>query len=172
VISGRYPFQAIRKPFIVVQTEFDENWPRVSPDGRWVAYHSNEGGRDEVYVQPFSGRGRNWQISTNGGAIPQWRRDGQEIFYFAPDNRMMAVPVTLDTQRLTVDAGTPIPLFSVRRPPGQNINYDATPDGQRFLINTPAENATVAPITVVLNWKARQADLKGPPLRMMILRSS
>ena len=127
------------------------SWGRgvIGADGRWIAYESNETGRVEVFVQPFPGPGRNWQISTSGGTVPQWRGDGREIFYLAPDNRLMAVPVKLDASTPAVDAGIPVALFPVR--PG--TFYAATPDGQRFLINTPVDEATASPITVVLNWK-------------------
>jgi Tol biopolymer transport system component len=145
------PLEGDRKPFVVVQTGFEENFPRFSPDGRWIVYQSNETGRNEVFVQPLPGPGRNWQISTNGGTQPQWRGDGREIFYLAPDNRLMAVPVTLDAKGTTVDAGNPAGLFPLR--PG--AGYAVTPDGQRFLVNTPVDEATASPITVVLNWKPR-----------------
>jgi serine/threonine protein kinase len=140
-----------RKPFPVVQTGFEEYNGRFSPDGRWIAYESNETGPTEIYVHPFPGPGRNWQISTGGGTNPQWRADGREIFYRTPDNRIMAVPVALPASGLSVEAGRPVALFSLR--PGSA--YLAAPDGQRFLINTPLGDPVTPPITVVLNWKPR-----------------
>jgi len=144
------PLGGDRKPFVVVQTGFEENVARFSPDGRWVTYQSNESGRNEVYIQPFPGAGRNWQFSTKGGINAQWRGDGQEIFYLAPDNRLMASRVTFAANGTIVEAGTPVALFTMR--PGSQ--YAAAPDGQRFLINMPLEDAATPPITVVMNWKA------------------
>ena len=89
------PLDGARKPFVVVQSEFEEVNGRFSPDGHWVAYTSNETGRNEIYVRPFPGPGRSWQVSANGGNNVQWRRDGREVFYLSLDNRLMAVPVTL-----------------------------------------------------------------------------
>jgi Tol biopolymer transport system component len=143
------PLEGDREPFAVVQTAFEERDARFSPDGGWIAYQSNETGRNEVFVQPFPGPGRNWQISTDGGTFAQWRGDGREIFYLARDNRLMAVPVKLDASAPAVDAGTPVALFPLR--PG--AAYAVTPDGQRFLVNTPTDDATASPITVILNWK-------------------
>ena len=143
------PLEGDRTPLVVVQTGFEETGARFSPDGRWIAYQSNETGQVEVFVQPFPGPGRSWQISTNGGAPPQFRADGRELYYLAPDNRLMAVPVMLDAKGVTVDAGNPVALFPLR--PG--AVYTATSDGQRFLINQPTGDATASPITVVLNWK-------------------
>ncbi len=142
------PLDGDRKPFVVVQTSFEETFPRFSPDGRWIAYQSNETGRAEVFVQPFPGPGRSWQISTDGGTGHQFRADGRELYYRAPDNRLMAVPLMLDAKGVTVDAGNPVALFPLR--PGA---LAATSDGQRFLINQPTGDATASPITVVLNWK-------------------
>ena len=143
------PLDGDRKPFVVVQTGFDEAGARFSEDGRWIAYQSNETGQVEVFVQPFPGPGRSWQISTNGGAGAEFRADGRELYYRAPDNRLMAAPLTLDAKGVTVDAGNPVALFPLR--PG--AAYTATSDGQRFLINQPTGDATASPITVVLNWK-------------------
>ena len=145
------PLEGDRKPFVLVQSAFEERDVRVSPDGRWIAYQSNETDRAEVFVHPFPGPGRNSQISTNGGLLPQWRGDGREIFYMPLDNRLMAAPVTLDATSTSVDAGIPVALFPVR--PG--AAFAAAPDGQRFLINAPTDDATASPITVVLNWKPK-----------------
>src|SRR4030095_16327282 len=82
-----------RKPFPYLQAEFDEKHGRFSPNGRWVAYTSNESGRDEVYVQSFPPSGTKFQISADGGSEPQWRKDGTELFYIAEDRTLMAVPV-------------------------------------------------------------------------------
>lgn len=141
------PLAGDRKPLVVAQTPFQESEGRFSPDGRWVAYGLNESGRSEIYVQPFPGPGGKVQISTGGGNFPQWRRDGREIFYLAPDNRLMAVPV-LQNSGSALEAGTPTSLFTTR--PGSE--FAASPDGQRFLVNTAVEDST-SPITIIFNWK-------------------
>src|SRR5262245_34059545 len=141
------PLEGNRKPFPVVQTAFDEAGARFSPDGRWIAYQSNESGKSEIYVQRFSDPPTKWQISTNGGYAPHWGRNGQEIFFVGPDNRVMAAPVALHTNA-TVEPGTPTALFSLR--PGSE--YDVSHDNQRFLVNPLTEDAAAPPITVILNW--------------------
>src|SRR6202011_5468741 len=84
-----------RKLTPFAQTPFDETQGRFSPDGRWVAYVSNESGRNQVYAQTFPSTGAKYQISTMGGAVPQWKRDGKEIYYLAADGKLMAVPIKL-----------------------------------------------------------------------------
>ena len=145
------PLFGDKKPQMVVGTPFEEHQGRFSPDGRWIAYQSNEGGRTEIWVQPFPGPGAKSQISNGGGVEPQWRRDGRELFYTAPDNRLMAVPLTLGDD--TVAAGQPVALFSATLSPlGGAVNqYLASPDGQRFLVDTMVEEAS--PITILQNWK-------------------
>jgi eukaryotic-like serine/threonine-protein kinase len=153
------PIDGDRKPIPVVQTNFDERDAQFSPDGKWIAYQSNESGRFEIYVQPFGVTGNKLQVSTNGGAQVRWRRDGKELFYIALDGRLMAVPVTLSSNAYGAEAGTPVPLFvthiggAVQSP--LKHQYVVSPDGQRFLMSTVPEEAA-APITVILNWKARR----------------
>jgi Tol biopolymer transport system component len=151
------PMGGDRKPFPVVQTAYREQNGQFSPDGKWIAYESNESGQFEVYVQPFPGPGDKWRVSTTGGAQVRWRRDGKEIFYIGLDTRLMAVPIQLDSDRQAVDAGTPVPLFTTRVGPAVqgpiNTQYIVSPDGQRFLMNTVAGKAATPPITVILNWK-------------------
>ena len=103
-----------RKPFPLVQTEFEERGAKFSPDGRWIAYQSNESGQFEIYVQPFPGPGAKTRISTAGGAQVRWRQDGKELFYLALDGRLMAVSIRLPVSGPTVEAGTPAPLFPAR----------------------------------------------------------
>jgi Tol biopolymer transport system component len=88
------PLGGDRKPWVFLKTNFDERWAQFSPDGRWVAYMSNESGRDEIYVRPFVEGGSGpttgqWQVSTAGGIHPAWRRDGKELYYLAQDGQMM-----------------------------------------------------------------------------------
>jgi Tol biopolymer transport system component len=151
------PVVGDRKPFPLVQTEFEERDAQFSPDGKWIAYESNESGRVEIYAQLFPGPGIKTRISTTGGAQVRWRRDGKELFYIALDGRLMAVPISLASTTQTMEAGSPIPLFATRVGGALSIpfrqQYDISPDGQRFLMNTVTEEAA-APITVILNWKA------------------
>ena len=104
-----------RKSFPVVETALEANSAQFSPDGKWVAYQSLESGqRPEVFVQRFPGPGAKTQISAAGGVQVRWRRDGRELFYLAPDNRLMAVPIRLGADRDAAEAGTPVPLFATR----------------------------------------------------------
>jgi len=146
------PLNGDRKPVPYLQTPFDELNARFSPDGRWMAYQSNESGRFQIYLQTVPPSGAKYQISSSGGAVPQWRRDGKELFYVAADQKLMAVPVKLGT---TVEAGTPQPLFPVFPVGASFFSYVPMRDGQRFLVNVPAggEAAVAPPITVVTNWQ-------------------
>jgi eukaryotic-like serine/threonine-protein kinase len=127
-----------------------------SPDGKWVAYNSNETGKWEIYVISFPDLHGKWQVSNNGGTQPRWRGDGKELFYLATDGKMMATPLTTTGDRF--DSGTPAALFqaSARQviAGSERVSYDVTQDGQRFLINTQMENVETKPMMVVLNWSA------------------
>jgi Tol biopolymer transport system component len=140
-------------PFI--KKTFGVNQGQFSPDGRWVAYASNESGKWEIAVAPFPGPGGNWKVSTAGGTEPRWRRDGKELYYLAPDGKLMAVEVKAGE---TFDAGAAKPLFPIRRrepvSAADLFSYDVSADGQRFLVNTDAEEATSAPLTAIVNWTA------------------
>jgi len=126
---------------------------QFSPDGRWMAYASNETGRMEIYVSPFPGGNGKWQVSTGGGQEPRWRQDGKELFYLSPDGKLMAVPVATGA---SFEAGSPLALFQAhRRQPisSQDLfSYDVSADGQRFLIATKVDEANAAPLSVFLNW--------------------
>ena len=140
------------KPYPVLQSEFNEVQGRFSPDGRWIAYASNESGRSEIYVQSFPPAGGKWQISSGGGAQPHWRRDGKELFYIAPDKKLMAVEVKAGA---TFEIGTPFALFQTRVANYTLPNrYAPSGDGQRFLVNSTVEEASQTPITVILNWNS------------------
>jgi Tol biopolymer transport system component len=146
------PLSGDRKPIPFVNTPFAEASGAFSPDGRWVAYASNESGRNEVYVAPFPGPGgKRRQVSTAGGGFPRWRRDGTEIFYVAPDRKLVAAAV--NGRGASFEVGAVKPLFETRIP-GPRYEYAVTADGQRFLINTESEQAGATPITVVTNWMA------------------
>ncbi len=142
------PMDRDKKPIALAQAAADEADARFSPDGRWVAYDSNESGRREIYVQPFPGPGSRSQISTGGGALVQWHRDGKGLFYVDLGNRLMTVPVATNSPR--VEPGTPSVLFSVT----QGAFYEASRDGQRFLLNEITK--APSPITIILNWKPRR----------------
>ena len=146
------PLDGDRKPFPFLQTPFNEYPAAFSPDGRWIAYASNESGRSEVYVMPFPGPGGKWQVSTAGGSYPRWRRDGAELFYLAADNRLMAA--TVNGQGSGFEVGAVRPLFATRARTARRYMYDVSADGQRFLINTLVEEAALEPITLVVNWTA------------------
>ena len=151
------PVHGDRKPFPVVQTIFEERDGQFSPDGKWIAYQSNESGRVEIVVQSFpSPAGSKLQVSREGGAQVRWRADGKELFYIALDGRLMAVPIQFASDGRSVQAGAPVPLFGTRVGGAvQNSSrqqYVVSPDGQRFLMNTLAEEGNASPITVILNW--------------------
>jgi eukaryotic-like serine/threonine-protein kinase len=124
---------------------------RFSPDGRWIAYNSDESGRFEVYVRSFPDPGGKWQVSAAGGAYPVWKRDGKELFYLGLDNKLMAVPVSADG---TFHAGSPVALFAAHPPAGFGTSYDVSPDGLRFLVNTAPADQGSPPLEVVVNWTA------------------
>jgi Tol biopolymer transport system component len=138
----------VSKPRPFLRTEFNEDAPQFSPDGHWIAYQSDESGRDEVYVAAFPGPGGKRRISTSGGSDPSWRRDGKELFYLAPDSHLMAATVEikggeLEVRRIETLFG---PL---------NLAYAASADGQRFLALVPPEGQTGPPLAVVQNWVAQ-----------------
>jgi eukaryotic-like serine/threonine-protein kinase len=152
-----------RPSSVFLKTPFAERWGTFSPDGRWVAYHSNESGQHEIYLRPFVPPGASRpaaevvggqrQASTAGGVYPAWRRDGRELYYLDPEGTMMAVPITVTGA--TLEPGAPIVLFPTRIlgggvDTGLGPQYDVAPDG-RFLINTVLGDAAV-PITLVMNW--------------------
>lgn len=147
-----------RKPIPVVQTTDNESGAQFSPDGKWIAYSSNESGHYEIYVRPFheSMVGDKRQISVNGGDFVQWGDDGRELFYIAPNNRMMAVTIRLAPDGRSVQSDAPIPLFAThlggawQAPP---VREYVSRDGQ-FLMNT-ALAEPISPISIILNWKAK-----------------
>jgi serine/threonine protein kinase len=153
------PLQGDRKPVPYLVTAFSEGQAKFSPDGHWVVYTSNESGVKEVYVQPFPvSSGGKWVVSNGGGSQPRWSRDGKELFYFAPDSTLMEVSVT--TTGATFQPGVPKPMFRAAilggtgGGPGVAWRWDISPDGKRFLMDTALEEATAAPVTVVLNWQS------------------
>jgi serine/threonine protein kinase len=150
------PLSGDNKPRPFATTPFNEANAQFSPDGRWIAYQSDESGQYQIYVQPFPGPGGKWQVSNAGGTQPRWNRNGKELFYIATDNRLMSVSVETTQSGEAVKAAPPVALFAasiVEVPPTtQRQQYAVSPDGTRFLVNVLAESAAVSPITVVLNW--------------------
>jgi Tol biopolymer transport system component len=145
------PLTGDRKPFPFLSTPFSEQEGVFSPDGKWVAYQSNESGRNEVYVRPFPGPGGQWQVSTGGGTMPRWRADGKELYYLAPDDKLMAVAAVV--QGATFAPGAPEVLFQTHIAAGAvKQQYDVARDG-RFLVNTEFEDTSTEPIHLLLNWK-------------------
>jgi Tol biopolymer transport system component len=140
-------------PFLA--TKDNETNGQISPDGKWVAYASNESGDWEIYVTTFPTATGKWQVSRGGGTEPRWRGDGKEIFYIGARSTLMAVPVNSEA---TFSSGNPTPLFQsqLRAPVSSTdlFNYDVTKDGQRFLVNHYAKPRQVAPLRVVLNTTA------------------
>ena len=142
-----------RKPFAFLHSPSNERGGAFSPDGRWVAYVSDETGTDQIYVQSLPPSGGQWQISTSGGAVPRWRRAGREVFFQSPDNKLMAIEVKASAAGF--EAGAPKALFEM--PPlfvNTTYRYDVSADGQRFLILTSVEESAQTPLTVVTNWTA------------------
>jgi serine/threonine protein kinase/Tol biopolymer transport system component len=155
ILPTAAPASGERKPIPFLVTPADETFGQVSPDGKWIAYSSDESGRREVYVQgfapdqtPAAAVGK-WPISTEGGDKPRWRHDGKELYYIAPDRKLMAVPLTPGP---TFTPGVAVPLFEVRVI--GFFPYDVAPDG-RFLLNVISDAAVAAsvPVTIVLNWQ-------------------
>jgi serine/threonine protein kinase len=145
-----------RKPVSFNPTAAGESAGKLSPDGRWIAYTSSESGSSEVYVQGFPAGGGKRQVSTSGGVGPQWRGDGRELFYYARDGKLMAVPVVTGG---TFEVGAPQSLFEFRSGSTTIVTlppYSVTADGQRFLINSIVETQPSAPLTLKINWASQR----------------
>ena len=143
------PISGEKKPRPFLQTQFEEYDARFSPDGRWIAYASNETGVDEVYVRPFPGPGTSAKVSAAGGSSPVWQWDGSELFYVDGENKMMSAEMR--TRGGRIEIGNVRPLFTRTQVMSQ---YDLFPDGKRFLMNRDIEPKETDPITIVVNWDA------------------
>jgi Tol biopolymer transport system component len=135
-----------KTPAPYLATPFNEQEARLSPDGRWISYVSNESGRNELYVQSFPTPGSKVQVSNGGAQAGVWRRDGRRLFFLAPDRSLMAADVTPGT---ALRVGPPVRLFRLPRDTG---NYDVTPDGKRILASMAASDAAGRTIGVILDW--------------------
>jgi Tol biopolymer transport system component len=145
------PLFGDRKPVPYLQTGFGEDRAQFSPDGKWIVYESSESGKSEVYARSFPASGGKLLVSTSGGTQPIWRRDGKEIFYIGPGGELMAAKVKQNGSALAIDVASS--LFQAHT--GSFLRtYDATADGQRFLIATREPQKLPSPITVVVNWTA------------------
>ncbi|HEY6930098.1 MAG TPA: protein kinase [Thermoanaerobaculia bacterium] len=143
-----FPLDGQRKPWVWAPTRFSQSSARFSPDGRWLAYESDETGDPEVYVALTDGAGEKRRISPAGGRLPRWRRDGKELFYIATGNSVMAVAVSSGSGW---QSATPSMLF---RKDNEIENWDVAPDGSRFLIRAPLEKVRESPLRVIVNWPA------------------
>jgi Tol biopolymer transport system component len=156
------PLDGERKPIPFLHTEFNEGQGRFSPNARWVAYQSDESGRYEVYVRPFSPDSSAGKVlvSRGGGSEPHWRKDGKEIVYRTSDGTLFAVDVTTNSG---FEVGAPKRLFKspALDPQGRatqvarlTINWDMTPNADRFLVAFPVQEGLQTPFTAVINWHA------------------
>ena len=145
------PLSGDRKPFAFVETPSQDDHAVFAPDGRWIAYTSTESGQAQVYVQPFPSAGGKFQISKNGGNLPMWRADGNELFFLAPDTTIMAAAIETTRQ---FESGIPQPLFLSGATMFFHGQYAVTRDGKRFLANVPQQESSPLPLTVVVNWLA------------------
>lgn len=145
----------------VARSAKNEPQAQISADGRWLLFTSDESGRMEVYVEGFpvgsSTAERRWQISSNGGSFPRWRRDGKELFYLARDGRLMSVMVKVSGEAL--DFAPPRPLFALPAVYATSYSYDVSADGQRFLVQAPTVRRGREPLSGILNWPALMTRL-------------
>jgi Tol biopolymer transport system component len=147
------PLGGTAKPDDYIVTDASEHSARFSPDGRFVAYVSNESGANEIYVQTFPASGGKWQISNGGGNQVDWRTDGKELYFLAPDDTLYAVPVSIGG---SFEPGIPKALFkrTIERSGLVRSRWAVSADGQRFIVNAAREAGHATPFSVVLNWPA------------------
>jgi dipeptidyl aminopeptidase/acylaminoacyl peptidase len=143
------PLFGDRKPFAFLETPSNQRGARFSPDGRWIAYTSDESGQDEIYAVPFARSGGKWEVSVGGGSSPVWRRDGKELFYIAKDKKVMSAALKVRDSSLVIAAVHP--LFSLGPTSNAEPVYDVSADGQRFIVDL-LKDQDPSPFTVVVNW--------------------
>jgi Tol biopolymer transport system component len=145
---------AAKKAAAFMESPFDKSHAKLSPSGRWLAYTTNDSGIYQIVVQSFPDpNGGKWQITSQGGVEPKWRRDGRELYYLDFDGKLMSVSIRGDR---SIEAGNPVVLFQTplnvnRTQPSRTRLYDVAQDG-RFLIAAPAGTSSPAPVTAVVNW--------------------
>lgn len=143
-----------RKASPLVQSpQSDAGQPALSPDGKWLAYSSQESGRREIYATPFGQAAGKVRVSTDGGTLPRWRQDGKELFYLSPDKKITSAEISAADSSLVV--GKVAPLFQVNVAPTFNgWPYDVSADGKRFVVVSPDTRQAAEPLTLVVNWPA------------------
>jgi dipeptidyl aminopeptidase/acylaminoacyl peptidase len=154
------------EPIAFVASQYDERDAQFSPDGKWIAYQSNETGRFEVWLGSFPDRARAMRVSENGGTQVRWPRDGTELFFLAPNGTLMVAPVTPASNDETMKIGSPVALFQTNLLiyPGAGDfrqDYDVSHDGTRILMNIPMRDMVTPPITVILNWRRSSPSASG-----------
>ena len=147
-------------PQLVIRTPGDERDGQFSPDGKWVAYQSNQTGSFEIYVQSFPVPGPTFQVSRGGGAQVRWNPNGKELFYITPDARLVSVPMKLNASGKDFDAGAVTPLFltSLRGGEVQSPNrqqYAISADGLRVFTRSGESTPNSVPLSLLLNWKPK-----------------
>jgi eukaryotic-like serine/threonine-protein kinase len=141
------------KPVRLLKTGFNELFGQFSPDGRWLAYGSDGSGRSEIYVTPYSRPGERHQISANGGRMPRWRRDGRELYYIAPDGRLMATETRISGENLEIGLAHELLTIASSSPTSTGgYPYEVSVDGQRILTSIPSGDGATQPVTLVQNW--------------------
>jgi serine/threonine protein kinase len=155
------PFDGDRRPFPLVETEFNEGLGQFSSDGQWIAYQSDRTGRPEIYLRPFPGPGADVRVSVDGGTQVRWSPNGSELYYVAADNQLMAVSVTFASGAGSAELGTPVALFatilSSTAGPMYKQQYMVSPDGQSFVMHAAVGTTDVSPITIIQNWEPKGA---------------
>jgi hypothetical protein len=139
------------QPAPIVNTSANEGSGKVSPNGRWLAYASNESGHNEVYVRALDGRGR-WPISRNGGAQPRWRRDGKELFFVGDDANLMVAAVSETATSFSSAEPAALPIKVQPDVTGWRYSYDVAARGQRVIASVPVGRDQTPPIIVIPNW--------------------
>jgi hypothetical protein len=143
-----FPLAGERKPRPFLRSDFNEDWPQFSPDGRWVAYVSDESGRNEVYVTSFPDAERKWQVSTEGGSMPRWPNSG-ELFYESASGHIVAVQIRPGARQFEWTSARR--LFASPMP---GKSYDVAPKGDRLLMMTPVDGRRHNELAVIVNWQA------------------
>ncbi len=145
------------EPVALIASSFSEDFASISPDGRWMAFVSDESGSEEVYVTTFPDPARRWQVSPDGGSFPRWRGDARELFFTNAGGDLYSAEI--DGSGETFDVGEIKKLFSWNLAPGFRWPYDVSSDGQKFLLNRGTAAAESDPMTVVLNWDAELEEV-------------